>query len=159
MRQITHWVESCFLHVPKGMSEKFITAQVCPLAWQCVSLGCTVPLHSNCPERQAALLQHKHFKREKTAQVQNWRRDLDVHMPLLCSDPKTEEFDDCDLGDCTKLEGLCFSSHQGLITADCTSRPPGVWLDLPVECQASQRLSPLCRSASNKLSLSEVDKY
>lgn len=84
-------------------------------------------------------------------------------MPLLCGDPKTEEFDDCDLGDCTKLEGLCFSSHHGLITADCWCwlhrQTPKVWLDLPLECQVSQRLSPLCRSASNKLSLPKDDKY
>lgn len=39
-------------------------------------------------------------------------------LPFLCGDLETEESEDCDLGDCTKPEGLCLSSHQGLITAD-----------------------------------------
>lgn len=84
-----------------------------------------------------------------------------VHVPSLCGDLKTEESDDCHLGDCAEPEGLCLSSHQGLITADCWCwlhrQTPGVWLDLPLECQVSQRLSPLCKSAWSKLSLSEDD--
>lgn len=56
---------------------------------------------------------------DSTEVCRKWWQDMDVHVPLLCSDLKTEESDDCDLGDCAKPKGLWLSSHQGLITANC----------------------------------------
>lgn len=83
-------------------------------------IGIHLSIATTQRERQRSL-QHQHFKREKTTQksAENEWPDLEVRAFWLRGDLKTEEFDDCDLGDCAEPEGLSLSSHQGLITADC----------------------------------------
>lgn len=60
-----------------------------------------------------------HSKKEKGIASVCRSRWHDLYVRVLSGDLKTEECEGCDLGDCTELEGLSPTSHQGLITADC----------------------------------------
>lgn len=95
-------------------------------------------------------MQPEHFDREK--KVAQRSAEIDGRTWTLCSgDLKTDESDDCDLGDCPEPEASLVIRGSSLLTADagCTGRPPGPDWGPPLECQVSRRLSPLCRSALN----------